>query len=250
MTHWLETVIALLQADTGDLRELAKIAGANPKTFYRGVRLADLDVEGQDIGGMEFAASSSDDHSDEKLGLMIRWDNNDSGYIEIDGVIAAIRKVPRQEERLALLMKLMLENREFGYPIAERYGRDKAKFANQTLSELKKILKQERDQYQYSLFKGYDRTPTYSDERLAYVLYRTFSRGMPGNRSQLLYYMALYLGKFPQINRLVKSRIDISRSIFLEPYRAEIEKNLKRPKDFDWEHLLPQFFRQVGLKRR
>jgi hypothetical protein len=39
MKHWLQTVITLLEADTADLRELARIAGGNPKIFYRGINL-------------------------------------------------------------------------------------------------------------------------------------------------------------------------------------------------------------------
>jgi hypothetical protein len=55
MAHWLQTVVDLLQAPTTDLRELAKLAGANPKVFYRGARFRDgLDISGQDLRGMEF----------------------------------------------------------------------------------------------------------------------------------------------------------------------------------------------------
>jgi hypothetical protein len=43
-----------LQIETTDLRELAKFAGGNPKTFYRGARLEGVDISGQDLRGMEF----------------------------------------------------------------------------------------------------------------------------------------------------------------------------------------------------
>jgi tetratricopeptide (TPR) repeat protein len=54
MEHWLSIALRILEADTADLRKLARIAGGNPKTFYRGTRLTDVDVTGQDIDGMEF----------------------------------------------------------------------------------------------------------------------------------------------------------------------------------------------------
>lgn len=54
MSHWLQTVIDLLEAETSNLRELAILAGADPRTFYVGVKLEDLDIRGQDLRGMTF----------------------------------------------------------------------------------------------------------------------------------------------------------------------------------------------------
>lgn len=54
MPHWLEHVLVLLRADTSDLRALAKLAGGDPRTFYRGARLCGADIRGQDLRGMEF----------------------------------------------------------------------------------------------------------------------------------------------------------------------------------------------------
>src|SRR4051812_43347157 len=59
MRHWLDGVLLLLQADTSDLRELARLAGGNPKTFYRGANLDGVDISGQDVGDMEFTRFSS-----------------------------------------------------------------------------------------------------------------------------------------------------------------------------------------------
>lgn len=55
MAHWLDKVVALLQAETADLRELAIIAGGNPKTFYRGASLDDVDLSDQDVRGMNLS---------------------------------------------------------------------------------------------------------------------------------------------------------------------------------------------------
>jgi hypothetical protein len=54
VSHWLSKVIELLQVETADLRELARLAGGNPKTFYRGARLDGVDLRGQDLRGMQF----------------------------------------------------------------------------------------------------------------------------------------------------------------------------------------------------
>lgn len=55
MTHptdWLTSVVRILEADTGDLRELALIGGADPATVYIGTRLDGVDIRGQDLRGM------------------------------------------------------------------------------------------------------------------------------------------------------------------------------------------------------
>lgn len=54
--HWLDKVAELLQADTADLSALARIAGGDPKVFYRGANLNGVDLSGQDLRGMEFTA--------------------------------------------------------------------------------------------------------------------------------------------------------------------------------------------------
>jgi hypothetical protein len=50
--HWLDDVRAVLEADTGDLRALAQIAGEDPRTLYIGTDLAGVDVRGQDLRGI------------------------------------------------------------------------------------------------------------------------------------------------------------------------------------------------------
>jgi hypothetical protein len=54
MPHWLQKVVDILNADTSNLRELARLAGGDPKTFYRGANLEGVDVENQNLQGMEF----------------------------------------------------------------------------------------------------------------------------------------------------------------------------------------------------
>src|SRR5277367_430123 len=54
VAHWLDKVVEILEAETSDLRELARIAGYNPATFYRGTVMDGVDIRGQDLTGMEF----------------------------------------------------------------------------------------------------------------------------------------------------------------------------------------------------
>lgn len=54
MSHWLDRVAEVLEAETSDLRELAKMAGASPQYFYVGSSLSREDIVGQDVRGLEF----------------------------------------------------------------------------------------------------------------------------------------------------------------------------------------------------
>lgn len=54
MAHWLEGVLSILEADTGDLRKLAQVCGADPATFYIGAPMDGADLRGQDLRGMAF----------------------------------------------------------------------------------------------------------------------------------------------------------------------------------------------------
>lgn len=54
MPHWLDPILKILDAETTDLRELAKIAGGDPKTFYIGTSIDGANISGQDLRGMIF----------------------------------------------------------------------------------------------------------------------------------------------------------------------------------------------------
>jgi hypothetical protein len=47
-----DVLFRLLTANTGNLRELAEIAGENPESFYLGTNLRGVDIRGQDLRGM------------------------------------------------------------------------------------------------------------------------------------------------------------------------------------------------------
>lgn len=52
MNHWSNIVKALLQSKTGDLKELAKIAGSGDRNFYSYESLEECDLRGQDLSGL------------------------------------------------------------------------------------------------------------------------------------------------------------------------------------------------------
>jgi hypothetical protein len=202
MAHWLETVVKLLLASTNDLRELARIAGADPKTFYIGIDPRTLDTTDQDISDMEFSRSEEIASSFQTF------------TIETRQVIAKkIRKTARQEERIAMILDMIVQDRPYGLAILEEYKSDRAKFATYALDQIRTLF-----------------TDMHVDTKDEYVVAglipRLFSYTYPLNRGRLLYFLARYLAKYPQINQAIARCLNRTASMFVEEYRSRINQLL------------------------
>ncbi|WP_172745694.1 leucine-rich repeat domain-containing protein [Neorhizobium galegae] len=55
MVHWLDKVVELINANTHDLKDLARIAGYDPKVLYRGTSMRGLNFSDQDIAELELS---------------------------------------------------------------------------------------------------------------------------------------------------------------------------------------------------
>lgn len=58
MITWEEKIEKIISCSTGDLRELANIAGQDPITFYRYQDLSMCDLRGQDLRGMDLTGTN------------------------------------------------------------------------------------------------------------------------------------------------------------------------------------------------
>ncbi len=219
MPHWLEKVITLLQADTSDLRELARMAGSNPRIFYRGISLADLELSGQDLQDMEFAEGVFEDVKTWPDYLRTVLDANNDKVPAIK-MMQTVHQVKRQEERLAILLDLILRNPNNSLFLISLYSKDRAKYANLILKQIETELK--AGAAEGTLFTNETVTRKLSAVQLARIVNRQFSHGMPDNRAALLYYMAKHLAKYPDINRYLRAKLAKARSIFIVPHRREI----------------------------
>ena len=75
MSSWLEPIRRILEADTGNLRELAELVGGDPKIFYVGRDLSKCDLRGQDLRGMDLTgALINPDYMDEQTFLDPQFD--------------------------------------------------------------------------------------------------------------------------------------------------------------------------------
>jgi hypothetical protein len=168
----------LLQAETADLRELARIAGANPATFYRGIDLHDLELNGQNIEGMEF---SSPPHRQNVTGYQLDLDIYLPDDIDRpENTAARIKSAPRQEQRAAMLLGEFLRNRSRALQIIEKYTNDKARLTNSALNVLRDIWMEEVEGRKFT------------DLQIARKVSGCFSKA-EDKRAVLAYYLAKHL---------------------------------------------------------
>lgn len=191
MPHWLDKIITLLQAETFDLRELARIAGGDPRTFYRGIDPVDLDLSGQNIDGMEFSSSA---HQDEhfraqlELELVSKIDEHRPEHRAM-----GIRRAPRQEERAALLLAEFLQNRSRAMQIIDSYANDKAQITNSVLNVLREICLSEAAGRRFS------------NLQIARKVSGRFGR-TEGKRSVLAYFLAKHLGTYHELRPWLRGK--------------------------------------------
>jgi hypothetical protein len=172
--HWLDRVIFLLQADTYDLRELAKMAGGNPKTFYRGIKRSELEKIDQNLDGMEFSDSESDD-------LTV------DGQLSLPGISrkyeystpVELLKSKSQEERIAIILSNFLKDRSVGMWMVSHYAETEMP-AFLAIRIIKEIYEKEQN------------TGKLRDVRIARKISGVFSRHI-SKRVNFNFYMAKHI---------------------------------------------------------
>jgi predicted GIY-YIG superfamily endonuclease len=206
--HWLDKVIALLQADTADLRELAHIAGGDPRIFYRGIKLEDLDIAGQNIEGMEFSppGNQNDRRGQLELGLLAEIDERRPEHKAI-----RIKRAVRQEERAALLLAEFLKDRSHAMQVIDNYAKDKAKIANSVLNVLREVRLSELGGKKFN------------NLQIARKVSGRFGRA-EDKRSVLAYFFAKHLSQYPELRLWIRGK---SLSRLSKVQREEFEEFLK-----------------------
>lgn len=196
MTHWLDKVFLLLEAPTSDLRELAKLAGGDPRTFYRGIDPNSLDLEGQDISGIDFGVDEFDIVA------------NDNSAFETSAVVATIARTGRQEERIAKILDLILVDRNNGLKVLSLYQGDRARFANIALEQIR---------------SSFLKTSAGNDQFIvAQIVAKLFTTVFPLNKGALLYYLAKHLAKYSVVNSTIEKCLRRSAAQNVDVARSEI----------------------------
>jgi hypothetical protein len=191
VSHWLDKVVTLLRADTADLRELARIAGADVRVFYRGIDASELDLAGQDLDGIEFSLSPHEPtaHGDQ-LDLDLPPQSEGSKPEQAARQIKAAR---RQEERAALLLAEFLKDRSRGIQIVDSYTYDKAMLTNGVL----RVLVEIRDREIHG--------KKFSNVQIARKVSGRFAKA-EDKRGVLAYFLAKYLRHYPDIREWLRGK--------------------------------------------
>jgi hypothetical protein len=123
-----------------------------------------------------------------------------------------IRKTRRQEERIAIILETILEDRKVGISVLEKYGSDRGKFASAALLHIRNQLASD-DGIRDELI-------------VANMISQFYSNIFPFNRGILLYFLAKHLTKYPLINKAIRQCLNRSGSVFLFRYRDDINRLL------------------------
>jgi hypothetical protein len=177
MRHWLEKVVVLLQAETADLRQLAVLAGGDPRTFYRGVKAGTLDISNQDIHGMQFSESA-------------------------DRYLVKIKKAVHGEERVAMVLAYLMHDRDDGLNVLSSYREDRSHTVMRAIALLNEEIDTEAS--------GFGLHPTLSQERECIALIRSvlrfYSKTMRESRHNIFYYIVKLLSDYPEANEYLRRR--------------------------------------------
>jgi hypothetical protein len=222
MSHWLQKVVAILKAETADLRELAHLAGGNPETFYRGAKMDGVDLSGQDLRGMEFT----------NLDLALVWTDSNTrldepaapadtdvprGDADTSARIALLelKDSTRQELRLAIVFDTIFSSLQVGKILLDRYySHDRAVFADRVVENLRSILLRNDS--------------VLAPAAVRRELQRVLSHFYGLRKGQLLLDFAERLGKYEEINQMIKWRLDRSQSIYVMPFDKPIRAALSK----------------------
>lgn len=173
------------------------------------------DVSGIDISSLceQLRAELEDVILDEDSVEITRPSESHEKEQAIEG-LRRISRSTRQEERLAILIDYLIQNRNTGRKILDQYS-DRAKYATLVAAGLRTAL--ERDEQ--GRLSGLD---------LVRIVQRPFHKGMPGSRAALLFYLIVHLSKYADIRAYLRARLRNSTTYALNPYLAQIEEIFER----------------------
>jgi hypothetical protein len=219
MPHWLDKVVVLLESETANLRELALLAGEDPRTFYLGVDLSRLDLGDQDTTGMQFSGTSAP-----------------PAHRTTEERIFGIARRQRGEERIAILLDEIISNPRLAPALLDAYRNDRSKYVTKAIEDLKSALSREAEEEQVGDILDFGEVADLSQIRaigdldLVKVVLRRYAHSFPLSRAALFYFLAKHLAKYPVIKKyLATSWRRRNRSYGFLPYAEEIDRFLAEP---------------------
>jgi len=131
----------------------------------------------------------------------------------VQEALVRLSRTGRQEERIALLLDYVFRYPAASVDIMGSYSSDRAAYARSLIPEIRQMV--------------VDAAPTFRVDKAKVVerVRRRFARGMPTSRAFLLVYLSKYLGKYPEVNALLRKHVP-NKMTLAGAYRNTIRKNL------------------------
>lgn len=130
----------------------------------------------------------------------------------VDDAMASILRAMRQEERVAIALRVILADRQAGLEVLEKYSNDRAQDAREILWDLKSKLTQEKSS-----------TTETSDVGIVWLALEKYLSGMPESRAYAFLYFSRYLSYNLEVRRFLRYRFSGLKSQSYERHRKEIE---------------------------
>lgn len=143
--------------------------------------------------------------------------NEDEGRKYEENISLEVRKVKskgRQEERVTLLLKIILDDPETGTQILQEYGLDRGKFALDSIKIMLFLLVTNRP------------VGRYQTEITKMVVRQIYRVCFPMNRGALLYFFAKYFSQYEDIRPIIDEKFEQSNSAAVNYWSDDILREL------------------------
>jgi hypothetical protein len=139
----------------------------------------------------------------------------DEGALPIGAALGEIGSYARQEERVAVLYRMVLESPEIGISTLSVYE-DKGIFANRAAGVLRERIGR------HELFGAHP------EHIIAQLINKLYSMAFPNQRGLLLLFLAHHLGHYSVIRETIAARVNSSGAYAVHMYRKAIDETLER----------------------
>jgi hypothetical protein len=130
-----------------------------------------------------------------------------------DDILRAVQSSPRQEERVAILIRALLVHPTAGLSALRRVN-DNARYACAVVEKLRRRVGENMHDRQQELV-------------IASLIPKMLSDAYPMRRGEMAYYLAAHLADFPYIASVLSDRMARSNDVSFSRYRPAIEEMLK-----------------------
>jgi hypothetical protein len=131
-------------------------------------------------------------------------------------IVRQVERTGRQEERLAIILAAILNDRNEGMSVLRQHQSERAKFANWAFREVNFRLTRLRESKEHP-----------NDEQIiAELVPIFFTKHYPLSRGELLFFLAKHLGSSPLINAAIQRSLDRTKSMFVDFHREQIQDQL------------------------